>query len=73
MRAVLRGYGLASDEQTHAVRLLGRVFHGFVTLELAGAFAHSEPASQQSWSRSLDALDSILRGWSAPLPTPHHR
>lgn len=73
MQAVLRGYGLPSDEQTHALRLLGSVFHGFVTLELAGAFAHSEPASQQSWSRSLDALDSVLRGWPAQLPTAHRR
>ncbi len=73
LRAVLLGYGLDNDEQTHAVRLVTSVFHGFVTLELAGAFAHSEPASQQSWSRSLEALDLVLRGWSAQPPTPHHR
>lgn len=66
MRAVLRGYALDGADQTHAVRLLGSVFHGFVTLELAGAFAHSEPASQESWSRSLDVLDSVLRSWPAP-------
>jgi AcrR family transcriptional regulator len=63
MRAVLRGYALDENDQTHAIRLLGSVFHGFVTLELAGAFAHSDPSSQESWSRSLDALDGILRGW----------
>jgi AcrR family transcriptional regulator len=69
MRAVLRGYALDETDQTHAVRLLGSVFHGFVTLELAGAFAHSEPASQESWSRSLDALDRVLRSWPTPGPT----
>jgi len=69
MGAVLRGYALDETDHTHAVRLLGSVFHGFVTLELAGAFAHSEPESQESWSRSLDALDGVLRSWPAPAPT----
>jgi AcrR family transcriptional regulator len=68
MRAVLRGYALKEHDQTHAVRLLGSVFHGFVTLELAGAFAHSEPPSQDSWTRALDALDEVLQRWSTPTP-----
>lgn len=70
MRAVLRGYALDEPDQTHAVRLLGSVFHGFVTLELAGAFAHSEPASQDSWDRALDTLHEVLRRWPGPGPTP---
>lgn len=65
MRAVLRGYALDDADQTHAIRLLGSVFHGFVTLELAGAFAHSEPAPQDSWVRALDVLDDALRRWGA--------
>ncbi len=69
MRAVLLGYGLDATDQTHAVRLLGSVFHGFVTLEVAGAFAHSEPTPQESWVRSLDALDAVLRAWPAPAST----
>ena len=69
MRAVLLGYGLDVVDQTHAVRLLGSVFHGFVTLESAGAFAHSEPPPQESWVRSLDALDAVLCSWPAPAPT----
>ncbi|MGD9958085.1 TetR/AcrR family transcriptional regulator [Nocardioides sp.] len=69
MRAVLRGYSLEETDQTHAVRLLGSVFQGFVTLELAGAFAHSEPEPQESWSRALDALDGVLCGWPSPDPT----
>ncbi|MET7640105.1 WHG domain-containing protein [Streptomyces sp. NPDC005438] len=62
-RAILRGYDLAEPDQTHAVRLLGGVFHGYVSLELGGGFDHSEPDSQESWNRSLDALDALLRNW----------
>ncbi|MDH6217869.1 TetR/AcrR family transcriptional regulator [Streptomyces pseudovenezuelae] len=65
-RAVLRGYDLTDPDETHAVRLLGSVFHGYVSLELAGGFSHSAPDSQESWTRTLDALDSLLRNWPAP-------
>ncbi|AXK32840.1 TetR/AcrR family transcriptional regulator [Streptomyces armeniacus] len=68
-RAILRGYDLAEPDQTHAVRLLGSVFHGFVSLEAGGGFSHSEPDSQESWIRALDALDALLRNWPAP-PSP---
>lgn len=65
-RALLRGYDLDEPDQTHAVRLLGSVFHGYVSLELGGGFDHSAPDTQQTWSRTLDALDSLLRNWPAP-------
>ncbi|WP_432072839.1 TetR/AcrR family transcriptional regulator [Streptomyces wuyuanensis] len=65
-RAILRGYDLTEPDRTHAVRLLGSVFHGYVSLELAGGFGHSAPDSQESWSRALDALDALLRNWPAP-------
>ncbi|MFG2570080.1 TetR/AcrR family transcriptional regulator [Streptomyces sp. NPDC048567] len=65
-RAILRGYDLDEPEQTHAVRLLGSVFHGFTTLEAQGGFSHSVPDSQESWSRTLDALDALLRNWPPP-------
>ena len=68
-RAILRGYDLTEPDRTHAVRLLGSVFHGFVSLEAAGGFSHSAPDSQESWERILDALDALLRNWPAP-PTP---
>ncbi|MEV7283527.1 WHG domain-containing protein [Streptomyces sp. NPDC093252] len=68
-RAVLRGYDLTGPDQTHAVRLLGSVFHGYVSLELAGGFSHSAPDSQESWERIIDALDALLRTWPAPTPT----
>ncbi|MER6267521.1 WHG domain-containing protein [Streptomyces sp900105755] len=65
-RAILRGYDLAEPDETHAVRLLGSVFHGYVDLELSGGFSHSAPDSQQSWTRVLDALDELLRNWPTP-------
>lgn len=63
MRGVLRGYALPEAEQVHAIRLLGSVFMGYVTLELAGGFSHSAPDAELSWRRSLDALDLMLRAW----------
>ncbi|RKS08136.1 TetR family transcriptional regulator [Nocardiopsis sp. Huas11] len=65
-RSILRAYDLPEEEQTHAVRLLGSVFHGYVSLEMRGGFSHSAPDSQESWSRAMDALDSLLRNWPAP-------
>ncbi|MEU4408063.1 WHG domain-containing protein [Streptosporangium sp. NPDC023963] len=65
-RAVLRGYDLGEPDQTHAVRLLGSVFHGYVSLEMGGGFSHSAPDTQETWSRVLDALDALLRNWPAP-------
>ncbi|WP_327694063.1 TetR/AcrR family transcriptional regulator [Streptomyces sp. NBC_00459] len=67
-RAILRGYDLAEPDQTHAVRLLGSVFHGYSSLETAGGFSHSAPDSEESWTRVLDALDALLRNWPT-LPT----
>lgn len=65
-RAILRGYDLSEPDQTHAVRLLGSVFHGYVTLELGGGFSHSAPDTQETWTRTLDALDALLRNWPEP-------
>ncbi|MFF7265220.1 TetR/AcrR family transcriptional regulator [Streptomyces sp. NPDC008159] len=65
-RAVLRGYDLEEPDQTHAVRLLGSFFHGYVSLELGGGFSHSLPDSEETWTRLLDALDALLRNWPAP-------
>ncbi|MFF9490101.1 TetR/AcrR family transcriptional regulator [Streptomyces sp. NPDC014676] len=60
-RALLRAYHLAEPEQTHAVRMLGSVFHGYISLELAGGFSHTEVDSQESWLWTLDSLDALLR------------
>ncbi|MFJ4778215.1 TetR/AcrR family transcriptional regulator [Streptomyces sp. NPDC088762] len=59
---MLRGYGLAEPDLTDAVRLLRSTFHGFVSLEASGGFAH-ERSSHASWVRALDALHSLLEHW----------
>ncbi|MEV8099185.1 TetR/AcrR family transcriptional regulator [Kitasatospora sp. NPDC085879] len=61
-RAILRGYRLDEPAQTHAVRMLGSVFHGYVTLEAAGGFAHTPVDPQESWDWIVDSLDAMLRG-----------
>ena len=63
MKAILRGYDLGEEDQVHAVRLLGSVFHGYASLDAAGSFAHSAPDSQQSWVRILDGIDTLLQHW----------
>lgn len=63
-RAVLRGYDLDAVAEVHAVRLLGSVVHGFVTLELAGGFAHSRPDAEQSWDAAIDAVTVTLSSWA---------
>lgn len=68
-RAVLRGYALNDADTVHAVRLLGSVVHGFTDLEVSGAFDHSDPPSEESWARTLDALDQTLRSWSTAAVT----
>ncbi|MGW0826860.1 TetR/AcrR family transcriptional regulator [Streptomyces sp. NPDC002845] len=65
-RAILRGYDLTEPDQTHAVRLLGSVFHGYVSLEMGGGFSHSSPDTKETWARVLDALDALLRNWPSP-------
>ncbi|MFI5929042.1 TetR/AcrR family transcriptional regulator [Micromonospora sp. NPDC051543] len=63
-RAILRGYGLDEPDATHAVRMLGSVFHGYVSLELAGGFEHSAPDALESWEWIVDSLDAVLRNRS---------
>ncbi|MEU6575650.1 WHG domain-containing protein [Streptomyces sp. NPDC046805] len=65
-RAILRGYDLTEPDQTHAVRMLGSVFHGYVSLETAGGFSHSAPDAEQTWAWILDRLDAMLRHWPGP-------
>ncbi|HEY0451387.1 TetR/AcrR family transcriptional regulator [Actinophytocola sp.] len=62
-RAILRGYHLPEPDQTDAIRLLHSTFHGYVSLEAAGGFDHSPREVGASWSRTLDALDVLLRNW----------
>lgn len=66
--AVLRGYGVEGEAAVHAVRLIGSVLHGFTDLELSGSFAHSDPPSEESWTRAVEALDATLARWGADRP-----
>ncbi|WP_016905394.1 TetR/AcrR family transcriptional regulator [Streptomyces xiaopingdaonensis] len=65
-RAILRGYDLTEPEETHAVRLLGSVFHGYISLEASGGFEHTAVSAEESWTWALDRLDALLR----QRPTP---
>ncbi|WP_371483674.1 TetR/AcrR family transcriptional regulator [Kitasatospora sp. NBC_00315] len=70
-RAILRGYDLAEPDQTHAVRMLGSVFHGYVSLELSGGFSHTAVEPQESWNWIVDSLDVLLRTGPRPeRPAP---
>ncbi|GGO23907.1 transcriptional regulator [Micromonospora parathelypteridis] len=62
-RAILRGYRLAEPDQTDAVRMMHSTFHGFVSLEKTGGFRHTPRATDDSWTRTLDALDAVLANW----------
>ncbi|MFC4021148.1 TetR/AcrR family transcriptional regulator [Micromonospora sp. GCM10011542] len=64
-RAILRGYRLSEPDQTDAVRMMHSTFHGYVSLERTGGFRHHPRTADASWSRSLDALDALLRNWPA--------
>ena len=70
VRAALRGFALGAEDQVHAVRLFGSLVAGFVALERAGAFGHSEPAPELSWERCLASLDALVRSWT-PTPEEH--
>ncbi|URN00544.1 TetR/AcrR family transcriptional regulator [Actinomadura madurae] len=62
-RALLRAYDLSEPDETDAVRMLGSVFHGYVSLETAGSFSHTPRDVEATWSRTLDALDVALKNW----------
>lgn len=62
MREVLTGYRLPDADRVHALRLVGSVVHGFVSLELGGGFAHSDPPSDDSWRYALATLHRTLSG-----------
>ena len=63
--AVIRSYGIAETNETYAVRLMSSLIHGYITLEIAGTFAHSEPPSEVTWFKVLDDLDRTLKRTAA--------
>jgi len=55
LRLALEPYGLAADDQIHAMRGLRSLAHGFVSLELAGGFGLPQDLDA-SYQRLLDAF-----------------
>ncbi|MGJ6967204.1 TetR/AcrR family transcriptional regulator [Streptosporangium sp. G11] len=68
--AVLRGYDIAPQEMTHALRALRSIFHGFATLQASGGFQWSADIDE-SFEWLIDFVDRGLRSTSDPGPTDH--
>ncbi|OFE17863.1 hypothetical protein BA895_13780 [Humibacillus sp. DSM 29435] len=43
--------------------LLGSTLRGVITLETSGSVDRSAPEPSQSWTRIVDALDTLLSSW----------
>jgi AcrR family transcriptional regulator len=65
--AVLRGYDIAPQEMTHALRALRSAFHGFATLQATGGFQWSTD-SDESFEWLIDLVDRGLRSASVASP-----
>jgi AcrR family transcriptional regulator len=65
--AVLRGYQIAPEDTTHALRALRSAFHGFATLQSTGGFQWSTD-SDESFEWLIDLVDRGLRSRSATNP-----
>lgn len=61
--AVLNGYGLDSEDRTHAIRFIGSTINGFLALSAIESFDHSTPSVASSWSVMIAALDAAFRNW----------
>ncbi|GAB2824994.1 TetR/AcrR family transcriptional regulator [Actinocorallia aurea] len=59
-RSLLRAYPLSEPAQTDAIRFLGAALHGYITLELTGAFSHTQRPTASSWTWTLTALHNAL-------------
>lgn len=58
--AMLRGYRLEPDQQTHALRMLRSLLHGFASLEAIGSF-QMDADVDASFDWMLDLIDHALR------------
>jgi hypothetical protein len=65
--AVLRGYDIAPQEMTHALRALRSIFHGFATLQASGGFQWSTDRDE-SFEWLIKLVDRGLR--STPVASP---
>ncbi|WP_394618052.1 TetR/AcrR family transcriptional regulator [Lentzea sp. JNUCC 0626] len=58
--AVLRGYDIAPEKMTHALRALRSVFHGFANIEATNGFQWSTDVGE-SFEWLIDLIDHGLR------------
>lgn len=65
--AVLRGYGLESDDAIHATRIIRAALHGFVSLEAGGGFGLPLDVDE-TFARLTRLLD---QGLAAATPSAH--
>jgi hypothetical protein len=65
--AVLRGYGLESDDAIHPTRIIRAALHGFVSLEAGGGFGLPLDVDE-TFARLTRLLD---QGLAAATPTAH--
>lgn len=64
VEAALRGYGLAGDDAVHAIRVVRSGLHGFTSLEGGDGFGMPQNI-ETTFARLVDALDLVLRTWTA--------
>ncbi|MFJ6083758.1 TetR/AcrR family transcriptional regulator [Streptomyces sp. NPDC092369] len=76
--AVLRGYDIAPERMTHALRAVRSVFHGFAHLQASGGFQWSADIGE-SFEYLIDLVDHGLRAVASTDstaladPAGHHR
>lgn len=58
--AMLHGYRIDPAQQTHALRMLRSLLHGFTTLEIAGSFQLGTDLGD-SFDWMIDFVDQSLR------------
>ncbi|MGW3289073.1 TetR/AcrR family transcriptional regulator [Streptomyces sp. NPDC001002] len=65
--AVLRGYDIAPQQMTHALRSVRSVFHGFAHLQASGGFQWSADVDE-SFEYLIDLVDRGLRAAASTDP-----
>ncbi|NKY98743.1 TetR/AcrR family transcriptional regulator [Nocardiopsis alborubida] len=67
LAAVLRGFGIAEDQDVHAIRALRSSLHGFVDLEARGGFGLPEDVDQ-SYALLVEGFVRTFQEWPGTVP-----
>lgn len=67
LAAVLRGFGIAEDQDVHAIRALRSSLHGFVDLEARGGFGLPEDVDQ-SYALLVEGFVRAFQEWPGTVP-----